>query len=59
MGMRKPDTAIYQYVLRENNLVPGETLFIDDAMVNVEAARLTGIQAVHLHPGITLLDLEL
>jgi putative hydrolase of the HAD superfamily len=59
MGLRKPDRDIYDYVLRENNLVPEETLFIDDALVNVEAARETGIQGIHLKPGITLLDLNL
>ena len=59
MGLRKPDKEIYNYVLRENNLVPEETLFIDDALVNVEAARETGIQGIHLTSGMTLLDLNL
>ena len=29
MGMRKPDTEIFESVLKENNLNPSETLFID------------------------------
>jgi len=34
-------------------------LFIDDAMINVEGAIKAGLQAVHLSPGKTILDLGL
>ena len=30
MGMRKPDSSIYNYVLKQNDLVAKNTLFIDD-----------------------------
>lgn len=59
VGISKPDLRAYELVIRENNLLPGETLFIDDTLVNVEAARQAGLQALHLYPGITVLDLEL
>ncbi|MCZ8285071.1 MAG: HAD-IA family hydrolase, partial [Bacteroidia bacterium] len=49
MGMRKPDTEIFDYVLKENKLVPEETLFIDDTIHHIEGALKTGIQA-HLLP---------
>lgn len=49
MGMRKPDTEIFEYVLKENQLVAEETLFIDDTIHHVEGALKTGIQA-HLLP---------
>ncbi len=49
MGMRKPDTEIFKYVLTENNLVPEETLFIDDTLIHIEGALKTGINA-HLLP---------
>ncbi len=49
MGMRKPDTEIFDYVLKENGLVPEETLFIDDTIIHVEGALKTGIKA-HLLP---------
>ncbi len=44
VGMRKPDTKIFELVLSENNLNPGETLFIDDSIQNIEAAETLGIQ---------------
>jgi len=55
----KPDLKAYELVIRENDLLPGETLFIDDTLVNVEAARQAGLQALHVSPGTTVLDLEL
>lgn len=48
MGMRKPDLEIYQYVLESNKLEPQTTLFIDDMLPNIEAARQCGIKALHL-----------
>lgn len=48
IGMRKPDLEIYQYVLESNKLVPQTTLFIDDMLPNIEAARQCGIKALHL-----------
>ena len=57
--LRKPNKEIYEHVLKDKNLKPEETLFIDDALVNVEAARHTGMQAIHLTPGTTILDLDL
>ncbi|MEX0966207.1 MAG: HAD family phosphatase [Bacteroidia bacterium] len=44
--LRKPDEAAFNLVVRENNLAPQETLFIDDSPQHVEAARRTGISAV-------------
>ena len=55
MGKRKPDTEIYLQVLEENQLVPGESLFIDDLEENVLAAESVGIQGLHIQPG-TLLE---
>jgi len=56
---RKPDVAAFQHVIKESNVDAGETLFIDDALVNVEGARLAGLQAVHLTGGKSILDLGL
>jgi FMN phosphatase YigB (HAD superfamily) len=51
IGMRKPDESIYRHVLNENNLNPSETLFLDDNLHNIEAAKKIGIQTIHiLHP---------
>ena len=48
LHLRKPDKAIFEYVLAQNELVAEETLFIDDSLQHVEAAKETGIQAVLL-----------
>lgn len=44
VGKRKPDTAIFEQVLKENNLNPNETLFIDDSPQHIAAAQKLGIQ---------------
>jgi FMN phosphatase YigB (HAD superfamily) len=44
--MAKPDPAIYRHVLKELGTRPEETLFLDDKLVNIEAARALGIQAI-------------
>ncbi|MGZ2370968.1 HAD family hydrolase [Ancylomarina sp. YFZ004] len=59
MGLRKPDTSIYNELLRAENLKAEETLFIDDMYSNVEAARAVGMIAHHLdlENGESILDL--
>ncbi len=54
---RKPDVKAFEYVLQDAQLVPHETLFIDDALVNVEGARAAGMQGYHLEPGKTVLEI--
>jgi putative hydrolase of the HAD superfamily len=46
LHMAKPDPAIYRHTLKELGVKPEETLFLDDKMVNIEAARALGIQAI-------------
>ena len=43
IGMRKPDKEIFDFVLKENNLIPEETVFIDDSIQHVNGAKTTGI----------------
>jgi putative hydrolase of the HAD superfamily len=43
--MAKPEPAIFRYVLDKLGTRPEETLFIDDRMVNIEAARALGMVA--------------
>ena len=57
LNMRKPDTEIFEYVIRENNLNPPETLFIDDSLQHVEGAMKTGLRAFHLNGGKTIMDI--
>jgi len=55
MGMRKPNPQIYIQALTEADLIPEETLFIDDMEENIEAAKTTGMKVLHILPG-TLLE---
>lgn len=43
----KPGAEIYQRLMTRYNLPAASTLFIDDSLANVEAARQQGIQAFH------------
>lgn len=58
-GMRKPDVACYRRALGNLNLLPGETLFIDDSVQNVEGASGVGIQTILLDKGAMIEDLSL
>ncbi len=46
-GFRKPDRQIYDFLLESSQADPGECVFIDDLIENVEAARLVGMHAIH------------
>ncbi len=46
VGVVKPDPAIYRHMLAELKTRPEETLFIDDKLPNIEAARALDIQAI-------------
>ena len=50
----KPDPEIYRRTLHLLGRSPAETIFIDDSMPNVEAARNLGMQAVHFGPDTNL-----
>ncbi|MCA0133061.1 HAD family hydrolase [Winogradskyella alexanderae] len=41
--MRKPDTEIFDFVLRDNQLTPNNCLFIDDTAENTKTASKLGI----------------
>jgi len=58
MKMRKPDVAAFEFILKENNLIPEETLFVDDSLINVEAAKQARMQAIHLERGMDITELE-
>ena len=52
--LMKPDPAIYALALKRFGLAPGEGLFIDDNLANVEAARANGFAAHHFIDAETL-----
>lgn len=52
----KPDAGIFEYAVEQLGIEPSETLFFDDSLVNVEAARSLGFEAVHVKPGTEFTD---
>ena len=48
LKMRKPDHEIFRHVLEDSRLDAGETLYVDDTEVHVNAARDLGVFAYHL-----------
>lgn len=57
MKKRKPNADIYEEVLQRENILASETLFIDDAKVNVDGAALVGLQVYHLADMAPVVDL--
>ena len=51
MKMRKPDMEIFEYVLRKNNLIASQTLFVDDTKENTDTASKLGIKTWNLKVG--------
>lgn len=57
LHLRKPDPAIFSYVLKENNLLASETLFVDDSFQHIEGARIAGLQTFYFEKGKKLPDI--
>lgn len=56
VGLRKPEAAVFEHILTQNNLVARETLFIDDSIQHIEGARKLGLQTLHLQPPLTITE---
>ena len=48
IGLRKPEAVCYEWVLKDLQIAPEKTLFIDDSINNIEGAKIVGLQTVHL-----------
>lgn len=59
IGLRKPGTAAYQFVLEKNNLHAEECLFIDDLYQNIEGAKQAGLQTVLLNSEMLVEGLDI
>lgn len=46
-GLVKPQAEIFELTIQRFGLSPRSTLFIDDSLRNVEAARRVGLNAIH------------
>jgi len=51
LGLRKPEAAIFNYVIKTHDLSPKRTLFIDDKKENTDSAASLGLQTWHLKVG--------
>jgi putative hydrolase of the HAD superfamily len=51
IGYRKPSPESFQEIIRLSGIIPEETLFIDDSLANVEAAKACGLKGYWLEPG--------
>ena len=54
LGLRKPHSAVFNYIIKEQGLILGETLFVDDSIQHVQGAKNTGLLAHHLTDGQTI-----
>ena len=48
MKLRKPDTTIYDEVLKQSQLKASETLFLDDNLDNIIGANSIGLNTIHV-----------
>ncbi len=46
IGLRKPNTDIYEFVLKDNNLKPHQCIFIDDMKANLNGANQVGLHTI-------------
>lgn len=51
MNCSKPSEEIYKKMLLQGNMKPEETLFVDDSVKNIEAARRLGINGLLVRNG--------
>ncbi len=59
VGLRKPDPEIYRLALREMQLEPSETVFLDDLGINLKPAKQLGMKTIKvLNPEQALSELE-
>lgn len=57
VGNNKPNPEIFLQVLNENDLLAEETLFLDDTLQHVEAARNLGLHAELITKDFTIFDI--
>ena len=47
-NLMKPNAEIYELAISRFNLIPQETVFIDDKLENIEAAKKLKLKTIHL-----------
>ncbi|MEO0338413.1 MAG: HAD family phosphatase [Bacteroidota bacterium] len=56
LQLRKPNAAIYKYLIEDAGIDPAETLFIDDREDNTTGAEQLGIQTLLFDPKSNLIE---
>ena len=51
IGKRKPNAESFQHLIDEHNLIPQQTLFVDDKKENTDAAAALGLHVWNLQVG--------
>lgn len=51
IGMRKPESEIFNYIIQKHELSPKRTLFVDDNKNNTDMAKTLGLQVWNLQVG--------
>ena len=57
IGYHKPDDKSFKYVLENSQIEASETLFLDDNIQNIKAAKNLGFNAIHISKQMDILDL--
>jgi glucose-1-phosphatase len=57
IGMRKPDPDPFLLLIKNETILPEETLFIDDTSHNTEIARILGFKTLYLKKGTVITQL--
>ena len=59
IGVMKPKAEIYLLALEQLGASPGEAVFVDDTVANVEGARAVGMSAIHFRdPALAVTELK-
>lgn len=56
IGHRKPETSIYEHILKDQYISPHECLFLDDVSTNLDAASSIGIHTQLITDEYTIID---
>ena len=51
INMRKPDLEIFEKVCKDNGLDKSKTVFVDDTLQHIHAAKNAGIHTIHFQNG--------
>lgn len=58
INQRKPYTEAFEWILKDAGIEAAETLFIDDALNNIEGAEKVGLQTRYVPKGRTILEID-